>query len=404
MKTYRPGGSSSRGDGFKVSSLFSLVCLIVIVGYGLIFVSIFGNKASTYPTDFSHINLEKQRLEREAKVKDKLLLELQSKLDSSKSKINGYLNQPPTPAPTPKAINVHDVKSVVQGVIVLGMHRSGTSILGGLMNKMGLATGGPLIEAGEDNEKGFFERIDVVLQNDYLMKKQGIHYAYRCNNYDALKGTKDILNDDGSFFKEGKRALAFLNQPKNYPWMLKDPRLCITLRTWLSILSFIPAIVFTYRHPMDVAMSLFKRYEHYPIGKGLRMWYVYNKRAIVQSGDLCRVVTSHNKIMKSTREELDRIYSKLLYECGVPVPHKVSSKDMNDFVDPTLQHGKTGSKDALDCKDAVALEKILPPSSWETKDENHFKLYRSAMKLYCAMETGLAFKLGFHFDDSIVDE
>ena len=42
------------------------------------------------------------------------------------------------------------------------MHRSGTSVLGGLINKMGLKTGGPLIAPAEDNEKGFFERIDVV--------------------------------------------------------------------------------------------------------------------------------------------------------------------------------------------------------------------------------------------------
>ena len=57
------------------------------------------------------------------------------------------------------------------------MHRSGTSLLGGLMNAMGLKTGGPLIGAAGDNAKGFFERIDVVLQNDYIMKKQGIHYS-----------------------------------------------------------------------------------------------------------------------------------------------------------------------------------------------------------------------------------
>jgi hypothetical protein len=52
------------------------------------------------------------------------------------------------------------------------MHRSGTSVLGGLVNKMGLKTGGPLIAPAEDNEKGFFERIDVVcvhsFTNQYL--------------------------------------------------------------------------------------------------------------------------------------------------------------------------------------------------------------------------------------------
>jgi hypothetical protein len=80
-----------------------------------------------------------------------------------------------------------------QGVIVLGMHRSGTSMLGGLMNKMGLAVGGPLIRPFSDNEKGFFERIDVVLQNDYIMKKQRVHYALDMWRYNHTRGINDVI-------------------------------------------------------------------------------------------------------------------------------------------------------------------------------------------------------------------
>jgi hypothetical protein len=46
------------------------------------------------------------------------------------------------------------------GFVVLGMHRSGTSMLCGLLAYgNGYNVGGPLIGAGFDNEKGFFERI-----------------------------------------------------------------------------------------------------------------------------------------------------------------------------------------------------------------------------------------------------
>lgn len=141
------------------------------------------------------------------------------------------------------------------------------------MNMMGLNTGGPLIGPAEDNQKGFFERIDVVLQNDYLFKKQDVHYAWATHRFDTQLALKHILMDDGSLFKEGKQALKFLNNPSNYPWMLKDPRLCITVRTWISLLNFIPAVLFTYRHPLDVAMSMHKREtEHFPVSKGLKMW------------------------------------------------------------------------------------------------------------------------------------
>jgi hypothetical protein len=46
------------------------------------------------------------------------------------------------------------------GFVVLGMHRSGTSLLSGLLVQgCGYNTGGPLIGSHFDNEKGFFERI-----------------------------------------------------------------------------------------------------------------------------------------------------------------------------------------------------------------------------------------------------
>ena len=82
--------------------------------------------------------------------------------------LRSKIDKTPT-APPKSTINEN---RYIPGVIILGMHRSGTSVVGGVMNKMGLNTGGPLIQPAEDNAKGFFERIDVVLQNDEIMKKQ----------------------------------------------------------------------------------------------------------------------------------------------------------------------------------------------------------------------------------------
>lgn len=270
------------------------------------------------------------------------------------------------------------------------------------MYKMGLETGGPLIQAGADNEKGFFERIDVVLQNDYIMREQNVHYSFNTHAYDAGKGLISVLNADSKFFNEGKRGLAFLNNPANYPWMLKDPRLCITIRTWLPLLNFIPAVVFTYRHPLDVALSMHNREtEHFPIGKAMKLWYVYNKRAIQQSSDLCRVVTSHRKVMSQPDAELGRIYTELREQCGVLVPHKVSHEDVVSFVDPKLQHGKTTLVDKSCEGGEYVINSAVLPEVWESKDPNHLRLYRSSLKLYCAMEDYSAFEINFKFDESI---
>eukprot|EP00957_Ditylum_brightwellii_P143923 10966947-Ditylum_brightwellii.AAC.1 len=59
--------------------------------------------------------------------------------------------------------------------------------------------------------------------------------------------------------------------------------MCIALRTWVELLDVEPAIVFTYRHPLEVAMSLQKRNRGFHAERGLRLWIVYNMRAIENS-------------------------------------------------------------------------------------------------------------------------
>jgi hypothetical protein len=183
--------------------------------------------------------------------------------------------------------------------------------------------------------------------------------------------------------------------------MLKDPRLCITIRTWIPLLNFVPSILFTYRHPLDVGLSMNKRTtENFPVQKGIKLWYVYNKSAIKHTQDICRVVASHGNVMKSPRQELDRIYNELI-ACGLNVPKKVSDEDIKSFIDPKLQHGKTTLLDNSCNGDNSA---ISIPDTWQTNEPNHLKLYREAMKLYCALEDGSALTGNYKFDDTIIDE
>ena len=241
-----------------------------------------------------------------------------------------------------------------------------------------------------------------------------MYYGRKTHKYDTQLAARQALeaighnyyrdeNENGKGklkFLEGERALTFLNNPINYPWMLKDPRLCITLRTWLPLLKFIPVVLFTYRHPLDVALSLNKRaIEHYAVEYSLRLWYVYNRRAIEQSNDLCRVITSHQHVMKSSESELNKIFEELKI-CGLDVPHKLTTEDVNSFIDMKLQHGKNTLKEDPCKKD---ISNILPPTTWETTDQENIKLYRESMRLYCAMEDRSAFKPDFKFDDKIVN-
>mmetsp|Transcript_29045 Transcript_29045/g.40686 ORF Transcript_29045/g.40686 Transcript_29045/m.40686 type:complete len:445 (-) Transcript_29045:33-1367(-) len=290
------------------------------------------------------------------------------------------------------------------GFVVLGMHRSGTSMLSGLLvTGMGYNVGGPLIQPNFDNEKGFFERIDVVLQNDEFFSHQNIGWSFNMREYDYKLALKQKRSGEVKF-KEGERALRFLNDSSNAPWLQKDPRMSIALKTWLELLNTEPAAVFTYRHPLEVAMSLHKREDSISIEHGLRMWIVYNQRAIENSAGLCRVFTSNEEVLSNPLEEVKRVSKELTQKCGVPSPPKsLTEEEVEKFVDAKLVHNKNKAKDK-----AAAQQRVLAThGDCEVRDEISDKingsfegqramdLYLKAMKMYCDFKSGEAYKDGY---------
>lgn len=298
--------------------------------------------------------------------------------------------------------SVKDLPEPRDGVILLGMHRSGTSLLAGLLVKMGLQTGGPLLPPAKDNPRGFFERFDLVSQNTILMQLQHVQYAFNTQYYDAARGLR-IARSNSSLFDRGKKVLAFLNDKRHHPYLLKDPRLCITLTTWLPLLDKPPVILFIYRHPLDVALSLRKREQEqfiFPIVRGLRLWYVYNRRAIQQSQLLCRVVASYHRLISNPKQEMDRIYSELRTSCALSVPHNIASKDVTYFIDPSLPH-ESSELTSESCRRNTYT--IVPPKLLSDPTAEEVHVYRRAVSAFCAMESGDAFLSTFEWDNDMRD-
>jgi hypothetical protein len=286
------------------------------------------------------------------------------------------------------------------GVIVLGMHRSGTSMLSGLLvNGIGYKVGGPLIGAAFDNAKGFFERIDVVLQNDEFLQSQGIWWADGVRDYDSEKAYQDYKAGKIKF-QQGSKGLEFLNNADNTPWLQKDPRMCITLKTWLHLFKRQPAVVFTYRHPLEVAMSLKKRERDFSLEHGLRLWIIYNRRAVENSAGLCRVLSSNDKVLVNPLVEVQRIADELTSRCRMPSgPTRIQQAEVDKFIDPDLQHNKKElAGEAIDvrileerhgCKVKDYQSDLVEGSLGKKREMN---TYLVAMALYCDFESGDAYK------------
>ncbi len=201
-------------------------------------------------------------------------------------------------------------------------------------------------------------------------------------------------------FKNGEPGLKFLDDPNNAPWLQKDPRMCITLKTWLKLMNSEPAILFTYRHPLEVALSLHKREQNFPVERGLRLWIVYNMRAIQNSKGLCVVRSSNDAILANPLKEIQRISDELTATCGVPAPpHRIKQEHVDKFIDPNLQHGRK----QLEKEEKKVLEtynngecKVYTYTSEEEEGTPSYQrehdLYRKAMKIYCDFQSGVAYK------------
>jgi hypothetical protein len=170
--------------------------------------------------------------------------------------------------------------------------------------------------------------------------------------------------------------------------------MCITLPTWLELLDRPPAIIFTYRHPLEVAMSLKKRENGFTLSHGLRLWIVYNMRALQNSSKLCRVFSSNDAIVKDPLKEVQRIADDLTNKCNViPPPVTTLSKSVVDaFVDPQLQHNKEkpgGDEIRKGCI-APAYTSEYKEGSDQYKEEK--EVFSMAVEIFCDLESGDALK------------
>lgn len=150
--------------------------------------------------------------------------------------------------------------SSTQPVIIIGMHRSGTSLLAKLLLQCGLFIGKDL---EQNYESMLFMSINNAIFtscNSTWSRPFGVHFALQNDNrISALaNSTINYLSDHGVqyFGVSGKGTGEFPNI--NYLWGWKDPRNTFTLPIWKKLFPGLK-IIHIIRHGVDVAQSLYQR-------------------------------------------------------------------------------------------------------------------------------------------------
>ena len=160
-------------------------------------------------------------------------------------------------------------------IIVLGMHRSGTSFLVRSLNLSGLWLGpDSSIFSVEGrgfpgNPKGNYEGMEIISINDHLLSSSG----------GAWYKPPQKLELPESASSRMRLVLHRIEstQPKNYiTWGWKDPRTVLTLDAWKSVMKRDVSLVASFRHPHMVAASLFAR-DGIPMELGYSLWGYYNQ-------------------------------------------------------------------------------------------------------------------------------
>jgi hypothetical protein len=143
-------------------------------------------------------------------------------------------------------------------VVVLGMHRSGTSVITSLVESCGISAGDNLQGAGPDNPKGYWEDEFIVNTNNNLLRSLGVEWHSLIWLDDAL------LRKSTCYDELLQESIAYLaDLLRRFPKLvIKDPRMAMTLPFWLEVFAAIkasPYYVITKRHPAAIGRSLVTR-------------------------------------------------------------------------------------------------------------------------------------------------
>lgn len=235
-------------------------------------------------------------------------------------------------------------------IVVLGMHRSGTSVLCKAIESLGVDFGDRLLGGDQWNAKGYFEHFAIQQLDDRLLRLLGV----RWNTLD-ISGWEDALP---WVYSLKSQAVDFLRKDfaEVSVWGIKDPRMCRLLPFWKGVfdeLNVAPRYVLALRNPLNVALSLNKR-DGIAIREGVLLWLSHMSAAFRDSaGSPCTVV-EYEYLFDDAAGQLERL-ARALDLKGGERGQAIREEFASTFLDKGLQHNQQ-SIDALNAHPDVPPE------------------------------------------------
>ena len=219
-----------------------------------------------------------------------------------------------------------------QLVVVLGMHRSGTSAITRGLRVMGVSLGDRMMSAvAGDNPKGYWEDIDLNALNIEMLHAIDSDWFH----VTAIDSSDvEFLHRRGYFL----RAVELLRQKVGGAPVFgyKDPRVAKLLPFWKGVFShcqFEVSYVVAVRHPLSVGKSLAKR-DGIALEQGYLLWLCHVVTGLLGSSDDKRVLVDYDRLIQAPDRELIRISQYL----GLEIDQNELESYKVEFLDQGLRH------------------------------------------------------------------
>ena len=221
-------------------------------------------------------------------------------------------------------------------VVVLGMHRSGTSSAAGALVRLGAAAPQHLIAPNADNERGYWESPVIVDLNGAILAAGGSDWKdwrkFDLNKIGALKAN--------ALRTRAKEALAEEFGDVGFA-VMKDPRMCRLMPFWgpvfadakWSVRALLPI-----RSPLEVGQSLYCRDGLSP-AYGCLLWLRHVLDAEVETRGMARAVLDWPQFLGDRRKALTRVSE----QWGFIWPHwyEDAFSEVDEFVSADLRRQRT---------------------------------------------------------------
>ncbi|MEI7037519.1 sulfotransferase [Fulvimonas yonginensis] len=221
-------------------------------------------------------------------------------------------------------------------LLVLGMHRSGTSAVTRVLNLLGAHLGADLLMAQADNKRGFWEHAEAVAIHERLLTALGRTW------HDTRELPHGWL--DSAAAKTATSEIVSLierDMKEKRLWAVKDPRMCRLAPIWIDALHKLgidTKAVLVVREPYEVASSLHMR-DGWSYAHAYLMWAEHLLDAYRATVSVPRALLTYDQLMDGWEQHLTRLGRELAVAWDPSIQEARPS--IEAFLTPMERHHRT---------------------------------------------------------------